>query len=32
MTQDDRYYMMFVVLAVLALDLVATFVFLKLIG
>ncbi len=29
MTQDDRYYMVFVVGAVLVLDLVATLVFLK---
>ena len=29
MTQDDRYYMVFVVAAVLVLDLVATLVFLK---
>jgi hypothetical protein len=29
MTQDDRYYMAFVVVAVLLLDLVATLVFLK---
>jgi len=29
MTQDDRYYMVFVVTAVLVLDLVATLVFLK---
>ncbi|GLO32626.1 hypothetical protein PPUN12996_46850 [Pseudomonas putida] len=29
MTQNDRYYMIFVVVAVLVLDLAATFVFLK---
>lgn len=29
MTQDDRYYLVFVVIAVLLLDLVATLVFLK---
>jgi len=29
MTQDDRYYMVFVVAAVLVLDLVATLVFLN---
>lgn len=29
MTQDDRYYMVFVVVAVLVLDLVATLIFLK---
>ena len=29
MTQTDRYYMIFVVVAVLVLDLAATFVFLK---
>ncbi len=29
MTQDDRYYMVFVVVAVLLLDLVAALVFLK---
>lgn len=29
MTQDDRYYMVFVVVAVLVLDLAATLVFLK---
>ncbi len=29
MNQDDRYYMVFVVVAVLILDLVATLVFLK---
>lgn len=32
MTQDDRYYMVFVVAAVLALDLAATLVFLKVIA
>lgn len=31
MTQDDRYYMVFVVTAVLSLDLAATLVFLRLI-
>ncbi len=29
MTQNDRFYMIFVVVAVLVLDLAATFVFLK---
>lgn len=29
MTQDDRYYMIFVVVAVLLLDVVATLVFLQ---
>ena len=29
MTQDDRYYMVFVVVAVLVLDLAATLVFLR---
>ncbi|AHZ77358.1 MULTISPECIES: hypothetical protein [Pseudomonas] len=32
MTQNDRYYMIFVVVAVLVLDLAATFVFLKVIA
>lgn len=32
MTQDDRYYMIFVVVAVLALDLLATVMFLKVIA
>ncbi|MBK4993625.1 hypothetical protein IAE39_001799 [Pseudomonas sp. S37] len=32
MTQDDRYYMIFSVVAVLALDLAATLVFLNFIG
>lgn len=32
MTQDDRYYMIFSVVAVLTLDLAATFVFLNFIG
>lgn len=32
MTQNDRYYMAFVVFAVLALDLLATLLFLKLIA
>jgi hypothetical protein len=32
MTQDDRYYMIFSVLAVLVLDLAATYVFLNVIS
>lgn len=32
MTQDDRYYMIFVVVAVLVLDLLATMIFLKIIA
>ncbi len=32
MTQDDRYYMIFVVVAVLVLDLLATMMFLKIIA